>query len=145
MRLSAKKVQYACAALFELALVYNSGQPVQVHTIAARQRLPTNYLVQILIGLRRAGLVASIRGSQGGYRLATPPDKITIAEIIRIVDGPLCEQAPEEPPDDRRLASYWLDKLQRLACETVERQLEEITIADIVDRYGVQQPSMYYI
>ncbi len=144
MKLSAKKVEYACAALFELALEYGREQPVQVHTIAERQKLPTNYLVQILIALRRAGLVTSVRGSQGGYRLAAPPDKITLAQVMRIVDGPLCCQESKDTPD-HHLASYWLDKLQRSACESVERQLEAISIADIVDRYGEQKEPAYYI
>jgi Rrf2 family transcriptional regulator, cysteine metabolism repressor len=147
MRLSAKKVQYACAALFELALAYKNEQPVQVHMIAARQKLPTNYLVQILIALRRAGLVTSVRGSQGGYRLAVPPDKITVAQVIGIVDGPICDGG--SPADaavpDRRLASYWLEKLQHSACKTLEQQLDSVSFADIVDRYGGQQETMYYI
>ena len=145
MRLSAKKVQYACAALFELALNYGSAQPLQVHTIAERQKIPTNYLVQILITLRRAGLVGSVRGSQGGYLLATPPDKITLAQVIRVVDGPLCEEQPTELDQDRRMACYWLGQLQKSACESVERQLDSISIADIVDRYGEQHEPMYYI
>ena len=145
MRLSAKKVQYACAALFELALEYGTGQPVQVHAIAERQKLPTNYLVQILIALRRAGLVNSVRGSQGGYSLAMPPDKITLAHVIRVVDGPLCQEQPSAAGADRRLAVYWLERLQRAAYESVERQMEAISIADIVDRYGSQKELIYYI
>ncbi|MCA1596877.1 MAG: Rrf2 family transcriptional regulator [Chloroflexi bacterium] len=145
MRLSAKKVQYACAALFELALAYGTETPLQVHMIAERQKIPTNYLVQILITLRRAGLVGSVRGSQGGYLLATPPDKITLAHVIRVVDGPLCDAAPAEDNTDRRMACYWLGQLQRSACDTVERQLDAISIADIVERYGEQREPMYYI
>jgi Rrf2 family transcriptional regulator, cysteine metabolism repressor len=145
MRLSAKKVQYACAALFELAQEYGNSQPLQVHTIAARQKLPTNYLVQILILLRRAGIVTSVRGSQGGYRLATPPDKITLAHVIRVIDGPLCPESGESASIDHRLSSYWLNQLQRSACDSVERQLDAITIADIVDRYGAETESTYCI
>ena len=145
MRFTARKVQYACAALFELAMEYPRGQPLQVHTMAARQQVPTNYLVQILIALRRAELVVSVRGAQGGYRLAVPPHKITLAEVIHIIDGPLCPTPDTSAGTDSRLAVYWLTKLELAACATVERQFEAITLASIVERYGAQRDPMYYI
>ena len=135
MRLWDKKVQYACAALFELSLEYGGRQPVQVHAIAERQNVPTNYLVQILIALRRAGMVDSVRGSQGGYRLAISPERITLAMVIRIVDGPFLHPRGALQESDGRLASNWLETIEKAARDTIERQFESVTMADVVNRY----------
>lgn len=144
MRLTARKVQYACAALFELAVEYGASQPVQVHVISDRQKVPTNYMVQILIALRQAGLVQSVRGAQGGYRLAVPPDQITLAQVVSVIDGPLC--ARDNPVVlDKRLASHWLENINHSACQEVERRLEAVTFADLVEQYGQVSELSYSI
>jgi Rrf2 family protein len=88
MKISAK-CDYACKALLELALHYQTRQPVQIHVIAERQHIPIKYLVQILIQMKRAGLVASRRGQEGGYQLAKEPNQIVLGEVMRLIDGPL--------------------------------------------------------
>lgn len=87
MKISAKG-DYACRALLELALNFESGRPIHIKEIAENQGIPGKYLVQILVVLKGAGLVRSRRGANGGYLLSKPPSEITLGEVVRIVDGP---------------------------------------------------------
>jgi Rrf2 family cysteine metabolism transcriptional repressor len=87
MRFS-KKSEYALRALIELTMAYG-GTPVRRHQIAGRQNIPIVFLEQILLALKHAGLLASARGAQGGYALIKPPTKVTLGQVIRILDGPL--------------------------------------------------------
>ncbi len=83
-----KKSEYALRALLELTANYNQSL-VQRHDMAHRQHIPIEFLEQILLALKNAGLLASRRGISGGYTLIKPPDEITIGQVIRILDGPL--------------------------------------------------------
>ena len=87
MKLS-KKGEYALRALIELSLNYGKG-PVQTHQIAKRENIPEKFLEQILLTLKRAGFLQSKRGAGGGYVLLKPPQEITLAQVIRVIDGPL--------------------------------------------------------
>ena len=87
MRISSKG-EYGLRALFDLAQRYGEG-PVQSHDIHERQGIDENYLNQILILLRKAGLIESVRGPQGGHRLARPPAQITLLEMVTALEGPL--------------------------------------------------------
>lgn len=87
MKLS-KKSEYGLRALLELTLVHGSAT-LQRQQIAARQNIPIEFLEQILLALKRAGLLASRRGMKGGYSLIKPPETITLGQVIRILDGPL--------------------------------------------------------
>ncbi|WHH57497.1 Rrf2 family transcriptional regulator [Petroclostridium sp. X23] len=87
MKLS-RKSEYACLALIDLAQRYNEG-PVKIIDICIRKNIPKKYLEQILILLKGSGYVKSVRGAAGGYKLAKPADQINVAEIIRLIDGPL--------------------------------------------------------
>jgi Rrf2 family protein len=81
------KVDYALRALAELAIA--GPGPVKSETIARAQGIPPKFLENILLELRHGGVVISQRGAEGGYRLALPAEEITLADVIRIVDGPL--------------------------------------------------------
>jgi Rrf2 family protein len=83
-----QKCQYAVRAMFELALRYGEG-PVRISDIAAAQAIPARFLEVILSQLRRAGLVQSRRGVDGGYLLPRRPGEVTVGEIIQLVEGPL--------------------------------------------------------
>jgi Rrf2 family protein len=82
------KVDYAMRALLELA---QYGEPATAETLAQAQNLPPKFLTSILNDLRRAGLVNSRRGLDGGYRLSRPPTQISVADVMRAIDGPLAE------------------------------------------------------
>jgi len=88
MPISAKG-EYAARALLHLALAYESGAPVKTADIARQQSIPKKYLEQILLLFKKDGYVRSKPGLNGGYSLAKPPADITMAEVIRAVDGPL--------------------------------------------------------
>ena len=88
MKISSKG-DYGLRALVDLAQHFESREPVQVKDIARRQRIPEEYLGQLMVGLRRAGLVHSVRGAAGGYLLARPPAEITVAQVLETLEGPL--------------------------------------------------------
>ena len=106
--------------------------PDKGDALATRQQIPLKFLENILADLRRAGLVASQRGAEGGYRLARPASEITVADLIRAVEGPLADVhgTPPEmveytgPATD--LAKVWV--ATRAALRMI---LEEVTVADI--------------
>ena len=96
VRVSAR-ADYAIRALLELAAA--GATPVRADGIAGAQGIPAKFLENLLVDLRRAKLVVSQRGQGGGYRLARPASKITLADVIRAVDGPLAgvrDAAPED-------------------------------------------------
>lgn len=85
-----KKGEYALKALIELAINYDRGVNVTlINDIAKREDIPPKYLEQILLNLKNAGILISKRGVGGGYSLGRPPEKISLGEVIRIVDGPI--------------------------------------------------------
>ena len=86
MNVSAK-TEYACIAVLELAAQHEAGEPVRIRDIAERHGIPSRFLVQILLQLKSAGLVSSVRGATGGYRLAKEPGEITLCEVMSVVDG----------------------------------------------------------
>src|SRR5215470_11631426 len=83
-------VDYSLKALLMLAERYGSSAPVRVEEIAESQGIPENYLRRLLIELKRGGLVASQKGPSGGYMLARPPARITMADVVAIVEGDYC-------------------------------------------------------
>jgi len=87
MRLSTKG-KYGVQALFELAMYQGAG-PVSLKAIAERQGLSEHYLEQLAAPLRKAGLITSIRGAQGGYTLSRPANQISVGDIIRVLEGPI--------------------------------------------------------
>jgi Rrf2 family protein len=81
------KVDYALRALTELA--NGDSGPIKAEAISKAQGIPPKFLENILLELRHAGIVHSQRGAEGGYRLARPAEEISLADVIRVVDGPL--------------------------------------------------------
>jgi Rrf2 family protein len=140
MKLSAK-TEYACLAMLQLAEDYSGGEPVQLRRIADLHGIPQRFLVQILLQLKGASLVASVRGAAGGYRLTRSPDEITLAEVIDVMDG-------DERPDSSAtkvtpLGRAFLD-LRRELYETQRERLEAATLADLVELAAGREP-MWYI
>jgi Rrf2 family transcriptional regulator, cysteine metabolism repressor len=80
-------VDYSLKALLMLAERYPAAQPLRVEEIAAREGIPENYLRRLLIELKRAGLVASQKGPNGGYMLARSPAKITMDDVVQTIEG----------------------------------------------------------
>jgi Rrf2 family protein len=97
MRVSAK-AEYAVRAAIELAAA-DPEQPVKKHEIVESQGIPPKFLENILSELRHAGLIESQRGSDGGYWLTRPPSEITVADVMRAVEGPLASVRSSKPED----------------------------------------------
>jgi Rrf2 family transcriptional regulator, cysteine metabolism repressor len=87
MKVSAK-AEYACLAVLALARQGPEAPPLRIREISGEYGIPERYLVQILLQLKGAGLVASTRGALGGYRLARPASSISLGEILGVIDGP---------------------------------------------------------
>ena len=139
MKISAK-TEYACLALLQLAVEYESDLPVPIRIIAESNAIPTQFLVQILLQLKGAGYVISTRGPSGGYRLAKPPSKITVSEILTLTEGPNESQRTAVPGAREILQKLWME------IEAVENQLlREQNFADLATRSTQISPEMYYI
>jgi Rrf2 family protein len=100
------KGKYGLAAMVELASL-NSDLPIQSKVLAESQSIPVNYLEQVLLELKRGGLVVSFRGSQGGYRLARPAQDIVVYDILMCLEGP--SQLCMGPTGCGVLVQYWRD------------------------------------
>ncbi len=122
MRLSSK-TDYGLRALIDLAL-HASGPPVQSHDIATRQSIPESYLNQLLILMRRAGLIRSLRGPQGGHQLARPPGAISIADIVAALDGPTASEGANLL-DEARGNDAATDLVVRAAWEQVNATIDD--------------------
>ncbi|MEW6750366.1 MAG: Rrf2 family transcriptional regulator [Candidatus Latescibacterota bacterium] len=88
MRLS-KKAEYALRALAELAMADQEDGNLHAQELSRRVQIPVKFLEQILLILKRAGILQSRRGAGGGYVLSRPPDRISVGEIVRLIDGPV--------------------------------------------------------
>jgi Rrf2 family protein len=109
MKISAK-AEYACLALLALAQQGREAPPLRIREISKSQRIPERYLVQILLQLKGAGLVVSLRGASGGYRLARPAVEIALSEVLAAIDGPdpsLQETPQGTRPGSQILATVW--------------------------------------
>ncbi|MEM7339158.1 MAG: Rrf2 family transcriptional regulator [Actinomycetota bacterium] len=134
---------YASRALLSLSLHAEGGTPTTVRDIAERTGLPQPYLEQILLALKGAGLVRSKRGVGGGYVLARPPAEITLADIIRAVDGPIALGDFGQPHTDGAcdhegqcvLLSIW-----HTVGNEIRARLETFTLADVSSMASGQRP-----
>lgn len=143
MKLAAR-TEYAAIALLELAAHYGSGEPVQVRRIADENGIPARFLVQILLQLKGAGLVASTRGAAGGYQLVKPPEEITLLDVVTVIEGPRDPLPASNAAPDSPSAQVLLGAWQRVA-QRERAALEETTFADLVAERNAQTEDMYYI
>ncbi len=125
------KVDYGTRALLTLAAA-PTGTTMKAEELAGAQQLPARFVENILVELRRAGLVASQRGAEGGYRLARPPAQVPLADVIRALEGPLADVRGLRPEDTayegpaQHLRDVWV--AVRAALRSV---LETVTLADV--------------
>jgi Rrf2 family cysteine metabolism transcriptional repressor len=132
MRIS-RKGEYALRAMAYLALNYKKS-PVRIREISQREKIPEKFLEQILLQLRRAGLLDSKRGPYGGYLLLRPPRNVSLARIIREIDGPLAplgcvsKWAHVRCSDEKKCG---LRKVMLDVRNVVAEMLEGITLEDV--------------
>lgn len=130
MRISAK-ADYAVRAAVELASSTTEG-PMTTEQLATSQGMPRKFLESILADLRRAGLVQSLRGSSGGYRMALPADQVTVADVVRAVDGPLVWVRDARPSElDYSGTAEPLAELWVALRASVRSVLGAVTLADL--------------
>lgn len=131
MRVSAK-ADYAIRAMIELAVAEGEAHPVKGERLAQAQEIPVKFLESILGDLRQAELVRSQRGAEGGYWLARPGAEITVADVIRAVEGPIAHIRGVRPEDveyagsARELRGLWIALRANMRAV-----LEAVTLADL--------------
>ncbi|MSR55088.1 MAG: Rrf2 family transcriptional regulator [Gemmataceae bacterium] len=124
------KTEYACVALLELALHHNNPTPLRLKAISEKHSISHRFLVQILLQLKAAGLVASTRGASGGYHLGRIPQRITIADVVNVIDPPEPTRGDHMPTSfARAIHAVWGQILG------AQREiLETTTLADLLLR-----------
>jgi len=135
MKLSTR-TRYGMRAMLDLALHSNEGNPVPTREIAERNGIPESFLEQLLRILRQEDLVASIRGSQGGYVLSRDPSEIKVAEIINALEGPIsladcldeavCDEAGSCP--------------SRILWSRIRKSIEKVTQTTTLEDLVLQEP-----
>lgn len=120
---------YSVKALLDLSL-QQGFRPTSVKAIAIRQDLPAPYLEKLLIEMRRAGLVKSVRGSQGGYQLARQPAEISLGQILEAV-GETIEPLPRHTPDAQQAEDWVTFTLWNRLHQKLKESLYSITLADL--------------
>ncbi len=131
--------------MLELASQYGSSEPVRIRRIAERHDVPPRFLVQILLQLKGAGLVSSVRGASGGYQLARPPQEVSLGQVMEVIDGnnedtPHISCASPDSPAVKVLLHTW-----REVGEVQRKMLGGITLASLLERAKVQDEQMYHI
>ncbi|MDJ0706807.1 MAG: Rrf2 family transcriptional regulator [Leptolyngbyaceae cyanobacterium MO_188.B28] len=144
MELSCKS-EYALLALLELSTHYNTGEPLQIRQIAAKQNIPDRYLEQLLATLRRAGLVRSQRGAKGGYLLTQEPWKITLFDVVSCIEGIDAQSEQESAPTTTE--SLVVRGMWREVRQAAEAVLQKYTLQDLAEKRDAkhQMDIMYYI
>lgn len=137
MRISSR-CEYACRAMLELAQRGATEETVTSQVIAVRREIPEKYLVHILLQLKRAGLVQSVRGAQGGYRLVESPDRVSVLDIIEAIDGPVEDQLPGREGTSPEFKPVW-----RSVSRAIRDQLKATSLQRILDASSADE--MYYI
>ena len=130
-----KKSEYGLRALIELT--QNYGHPITRQEIGDRQNVPVVFLEQILLSLKHAGLLASTRGVQGGYALIKPPSKVTLGQVIRILDGPLAPIACVSKTAYQKCLDCPYTKKPYCPLQHVMGGVRN-AIADILDNYSLE-------
>lgn len=137
MKLSVK-VEYACRVLAQLARVYGNQELSHIEALARLEKIPANYLAQILTELRNGGLIISRRGKLGGYALARRPEEITLFDIVKVVDSEMIEfQTSRDGFSGERVSEIWREVQEVFVAKT-----QEFTL----DMFGTERDEgMYYI
>ena len=134
------KSDYAARAVLGLAHHHPTGKTVRIETLANERHIPANYLVQILIDLKAQGIVRSVRGKEGGYRLAVAPSDVSMGDVLRAVHGEVFDPpalSDSKCPDELKRA--W-GKIQ----EATRSTADEINFQQLVEESG-EKEKMYYI
>lgn len=141
MKLSTKG-RYGVKAMFELALHYEESDPVAIKVIAENQGISESYLEQLFGTLRKAGLITSTRGAQGGYVLSRPPERITVADILNVLEGPIevSECLLDEEVSCSRMQCCATRLLWKKISDSINQVINYTTLQDMVKDYDQMNP-----
>ena len=134
MRISTKG-RYALRLMLELAM-NDTGEYMAIRTISSRQNISEKYLEQIITILNRAGLVKSVRGAQGGYKLAKAPEEYTVGMILRLTEGSLAPVAclEDETNQCQRVSECVTLDVWKQLHDAINNVVDGITLADLVEK-----------
>jgi Rrf2 family protein len=145
-----QRATYGIMAAIDLA-INGKETPVQARAIARRQAIPIRFLEQVLHSMKKAGLVESLRGAQGGYLLLKEPSALSVADIVEAMDGPVFHRAFEgDQPFDRSLSKQelLLGQVWKQVAQAEHEVLDRITIDELADRQRAieeRRNPMYHI
>ena len=147
MRISTKG-RYGVRAMFDLAM-HNKDNAIALKSVAKREHISEKYLEHLFASLKKAGLIHSVRGAQGGYRLAHPPEEITLGDIIRVLEGPVTpsECVTDESEVCDRMAECVMHSVWCRIRTQIDEVLDNITLADVCEEQRALQKDgyMFYI
>jgi len=147
MKLSTKG-HYGLKAMFDLAQHYGEG-PIPLKSVAERQELSEHYLEQLISGLRKAGLVKSVRGAQGGYTLAKEPSEIKVGDVIRVLEGPIApvDCVNDDDAECCHKADYCVTRnVWEKVKDSITEVLDSITLEDMCkDAEKARLANNYYM
>lgn len=132
------RCDYAVRAVVELARRAQNDTPYTATAIAEEQNIPEKYLVHILLQLKRAGIVRSIRGAQGGYLLAQLPAATSLLDVVTAVEGPILDPLPGIDSGSDEVVTAW-----RKVARALSESLAAVSIQSILDE--ASKPDMYFI
>ncbi|HHW28054.1 MAG TPA: Rrf2 family transcriptional regulator [Syntrophomonadaceae bacterium] len=134
MKLSTRG-RYGLRAMLDIAINQGDG-PITLHSISERQGISVGYLEQLMVPLKKEGLIRSVRGAQGGYLLAREPEKITVGDIIRALEGPIAPVAcvSEDFPEECDRAEGCVTRLVWAKVrDSIAEVLDSLTLADLIE------------
>jgi len=127
--------RYGLRAVLDIAINQGDG-PITLHSISERQGISVGYLEQLMVPLKKEGLIRSVRGAQGGYLLAREPEKITVGDIIRALEGPIAPVAcvSEDFPEECDRAEGCVTRLVWAKVrDSIAEVLDSLTLADLIE------------
>lgn len=132
MKISAK-TEYACIAIMELAMNKHSNAPIRIRNIAEKHNVPMRFLVQILLQLKGAEVVSSVRGASGGYQLTRSPEHVTLGEVMNIIDAaPATGKRANADAETGSAVVSVLTSAWETAEQKRQQHLHSITFADLI-------------
>jgi Rrf2 family protein len=142
------KIRYGARAMLELAYRYGEG-PVELKEIAKKENISLKYLEQVIIPLRAAGLIKSIRGSKGGYSLAKRPSEICLNDLIEILEGPInLVECLKDPKGCQKSPLCVTREIWKEVSDAINGIFHSVTLQDMIDRRKEKEertPPMYQI
>jgi len=142
------KIRYGTRAMLELACHYGGG-PVELKEIAKKENISLKYLEQVIIPLRTAGLVKSVRGSKGGYSLAKPPSEICVNDLVEILEGPInLVECLNDPKICQKSPICVTRDIWKEVSDRINGVFQSITLQDMINRKREKEeriPPMYQI